>query len=69
MNDLSLRERAVFLAIYDADHGDAPTAGPAIESLIRRGLLSSDAEGRIAPTDAGEDLYIQLQGDEPYEGI
>ena len=68
MDNLSRHERNAFLAIYSGDH-DTPNDGPVIESLTRRGLTSRCEVGSVAQTQAGAALYMQLQGDEPYEGI
>jgi hypothetical protein len=68
MDNLTPDERNAFLAIYSGDD-DAPVDGPAIESLTRCGLLSRGKEGSVAQTHTGEALYMQLRGDEPYEGI
>jgi hypothetical protein len=69
MDELTPEERDAFLDIYDADHGDMPTAPAVLDSLIRRGLISRAEDGSIDPTEAGNDLYELMQGDEPYEGI
>jgi len=69
MEELSQDELAAFLAFYDPDYGDIDATDNVVPSLTRRGLIALAPDGNISSTPLGEELYKQLQGDEPYEGV
>jgi len=69
MDELTSAELTAFLAFYDPDYGDIDPADEVVPSLIRRGLIDRAADGDISSTPLGDELYKQIQGDEPYEGI
>jgi hypothetical protein len=69
MDDLSPEELSAFLDFYDADHENMDPTDEVVASLIRRGILALAADGTVSSTALGDELYKQLQGDEPYEGI
>ena len=69
MSMLTEEERAAFLDIYAGEQDDVAFPASILESLITHGLLARASDGAINPTEQGDELYQQLTGDEPYEGI
>jgi hypothetical protein len=69
MEKLTPEELSAFLDFYDADHESVDPTVEVIASLIRRGILTQEADGTLSSSEVGDTLYKELQGDEPYEGI
>ena len=69
MGMLTDEERVAFIDIYAGEQDDTKIPATILESLITHGLLARDSDGTINQTGHGDELYQQLTGDEPYEGI
>jgi hypothetical protein len=69
MDEMSEAERAAFIEIYGCADDDVQISPRNIESLIQRGLLSRASDGSYNPTTLGDELYQQMEDDEPYEGV
>jgi hypothetical protein len=69
MEELTPDKLGAFFAFYDADYGDIDPADEVVRLLTRRGLIGRAADGNISSTPLGEELYKEMQGDEPYEGM